>query len=543
VGVVVVVELSSRRAGVVVAALAVLLALLTAPAARGVPAAQAAADPDGYDISWPQCPTSAGGFGLPLPPASAGFVVIGLTKGLPFTENPCLASQVSWSRTNNVAAQAYTIPAFPTAAQLTSYRAAGPWSSSTRTGQLSNVGYAQARYAVAALQRTGLAPGTVWIDVEPRPAQPWPTGTAARQRENRAVVEGLMRGLRDAGLSYGLYTYSSAWADITGSWYLPGIAGWYPVGTLDTANEASARCGTRSPSGGPIRMVQWVQTVTGGQQDADLLCPGYPFATLAMPASTLSNSTADFNGDWKNDLLARVAATGDLRLYRGTGTGALAAGVTVGTGWQRLDGLETPGDLTGDGALDVLAREPATGYLWLYPGNGRGGWLPRIRAGTGWNVMNALVGPGDFTGDQRPDLLARERSTGNLWLYPGNGRGGWLPRVRVGTGWNAFDAVVGPGDVNGDGTADVLARDPRTGYLWLYPGNGRSGWLPRVLVGTGWNVMSAVVGAGDLNGDRLVDVVARERSTGYLWLYPRTATGWLPRVRIGTGWNGINAIF
>jgi hypothetical protein len=113
----------------------------------------------------------------------------------------------------------------------------------------------------------------------------------------------------------------------------------------------------------------------------------------------------------------------------------------------------------------------------------------------------------------------------------------------VGTGWNIFSAIVGPGDVNGDGAADVLARETATGFLWLYPGSGTGGWRPRVRIGTGWNVMTAVTSAGDLNGDRTPDVLARDQA-GVLWLYPRTATGsWLPRTRVGGGWNSIDAIF
>jgi hypothetical protein len=348
-----------------------------------------------------------------------------------------------------------------------------------------------------------------------------------------------MRGLRDAGFSYGLYSYLSGWQEITGSWWLPGVPVWATAGHLDYPNEALDRCTQASFSGGRVYLSQWYDDT----RDYDLTCSTYEFTPLPVPPSSLGNSTADFNGDWNNDVLARVAATSDLRIYRGTGLGTVFAGVRIGAGWHIFDALETPGDFNGDGSLDVLARETGTGYLWLYPGDGKGGWLPPARVGAGWNIFSAIVAPGDFTGDQRVDILARAKATGDLWLYPGNGKRGWLPPVRLGAGWNVFSALVGPGDFSGDGAADVLARESATGYLWLYPGNGRGGWLPRVRVGAGWNSMTAIMSPGDLNGDRTVDVLARD-AVGNLWLYPRTATGsWFARARVGTGWNTINAIF
>ena len=171
-----------------------LLALLVGTSPALAPPASAAFF--GHDISWPQCPTSQGGFGLPYPPADTQFVIIGLTRGLPFTENPCLADQVNWARSNGKPQHAYTIAAFPTASQLTTYGDDGPWSSRTRAGQLSNVGYAQGRFALASMTRIGFAAQAVWIDIEPRTAQPWPTSTAAQQRENRYVIEGVMVAFR-----------------------------------------------------------------------------------------------------------------------------------------------------------------------------------------------------------------------------------------------------------------------------------------------------------------------------------------------------------
>jgi hypothetical protein len=493
----------------------------------------------GNDVSWPQCPKEVGGLGLPMPPEDAELLVVGLTRGLPFTENPCLADQVAWATRHDTPTQAYTIAAFPTAGQLSAYGTRGPWSATTRAGQLSNVGYAEARFGLQSLQAAGFAPPVVWVDVEPRPAQPWPSSTAPQQRENRYVVEGLLRGLRDAGVAYGLYSYAAGWEAITGSWWLPGVPVWATAGRLDYPDEALDRCTQPSFSGGRVLLSQWYDDVA----DHDRTCEPYAFGALAVPASTLSRSTSDWNGDWVGDVLARVTSTGDLRLYAGVAGGRLAAGLQIGSGWTGLGLLETPGDVNGDGPLDVVAREGATGYLWLYRGDGHGGWLPRLRVGTGWTAVNALVGPGDFTGDQRVDLLARRVSTGDLWLYAGNGRGGWEPAVRVGTGWNVFSSLVGPGDLDGDGAADVLARRASTGDLWLYPGNGRGGWKTPVRIGTGWNGMTAVMSPGDLDGDRVPDVVARDR-TGLLWLYPRTASGtWRPRVRIGTGWNGLGPLF
>ena len=74
----------------------------------------------------------------------------------------------------------------------------------------------------------------------------------------------------------------------------------------------------------------------------------------------------------------------------------------------------------------------------LYRGNSTGGLLyPPVRLGGGWNVMNALFTPGDFTGDGRPDILAR-KTNGDLMLYRGNGAGNLVyPPTRIGGGWGS----------------------------------------------------------------------------------------------------------
>ena len=66
-------------------------------------------------------------------------------------------------------------------------------------------------------------------------------------------------------------------------------------------------------------------------------------------------------------------------------------------------------DWSGDTKADVLAVDP-DGRLLMYRGTGAGAFVPGggLPIGTGWGSFTALLAPGDWSGDGRPDLLARD---------------------------------------------------------------------------------------------------------------------------------------
>jgi FG-GAP-like repeat/WD40-like Beta Propeller Repeat len=267
---------------------------------------------------------------------------------------------------------------------------------------------------------------------------------------------------------------------------------------------------------------------TNGKRDVfvrDRLAPGLAAVTRL----------SDFNRDGVTDLVARDAA-GRLWLYPGNGAGGFKARRQIGVGWNRVTAIVTPGDVTGDGNADLLARDTA-GRLWLYPGNGASGFLAKRLIGTGWKIMTAITNAANLNGAGRPDLLARD-TTGALWLYPLTGNAAFGPRSKVGTGWNGY-TILGPGDVSGDTRADILARDT-AGSLWLYRGTGTGRVGGRTLVSSGWAAMTALVTPG--NWDRAAgnDVLARD-AAGALWLHPGNNGGGLGlRRQIGSGWGGFN---
>lgn len=267
-------QLLSAALGALLAATAMVLSRTDPPAPHRVPA-EDGRPVIGRDISWPNCPRGMGiparrSLGNPMPPASARFVVIGLTNGPAFHPNPCLAAQVDYVRARGMWAAAYAVVTHPTPGQLRRYGETGPRPVVDRRDRLWNTGWAQARQNLAAMRTAGLPSPIVWVDVEPvTPPAPW----SERPTDNRAVLEGALAAYRRAGLRVGLYSTPTMWRDIVGKvrYRLPE---WRTAG-LSTRRAAFAACGpARQFQDGPPVLTQWYTD----REDFDALCPGRPAA-------------------------------------------------------------------------------------------------------------------------------------------------------------------------------------------------------------------------------------------------------------------------
>jgi Fibronectin type III domain/FG-GAP-like repeat/Multicopper oxidase len=259
-----------------------------------------------------------------------------------------------------------------------------------------------------------------------------------------------------------------------------------------------------------------------------------PYSALST-SLTVETRLSDFNRDGFTDMITRDTS-GVLYLYPGNGAGGFLTRVTLGSGWSSYT-LVTPGDVNGDGNADILARDSA-GVLWLYPGNGTSGLSARRQIASGWNGYT-ITDAGDMNGDNHYDLMARD-SAGVLWFYPMTGNAVFGTRSQIGAGWNGY-TFMGPGDMTGDGLADILARDSG-GILYLYAGNGAGGVTGRVQISTGWNTAAAMLTPGNWNRAGGNDLITRESAN--LFLYPGdNASGFGARIQIGTGgWSVMNYI-
>ncbi|MFJ7271714.1 FG-GAP-like repeat-containing protein [Streptomyces sp. NPDC099050] len=219
----------------------------------------------------------------------------------------------------------------------------------------------------------------------------------------------------------------------------------------------------------------------GGLTRAKVTGAGWPTTSTVVPFG-------DMNGDRCNDVLVRNSA-GTLRLYRpacGSGVSASLSPKSLGTGFNAYDVLTSAGDLTGDGRADLLARETTTGYLYLFAQDAGSVFKPRVRLPGGWKAYKHVVGAGDLNGDGRGDLLTVDAANA-LWRLDGTGNGTFKARVQVKeAGWASGRVqFIGVGDISGDGKADVVSRNT-TGELLRNSGDGKGGLLATTKIATGF---------------------------------------------------------
>jgi SpoIID/LytB domain protein len=248
---------------------------------------------------------------------------------------------------------------------------------------------------------------------------------------------------------------------------------------------------------------------------------------LGLKSEWFTVANADFlrkdtSGDGRPDVWGR-SADGSLHRFPFTGSG-LGASTRMGGGWNVMTGIAPGSDLTGDGPGELLAWDTA-GTLWCYRVPRTGSLTNRSEVTGIPATVDRVSGVGDVTSDGLSDVVGVDRASGTLWLYAGNGACGYTSKSSLGGGWNVMDVIAGAADTDGDGRADLWARDASTGTLYTYRlnGSGQFRW-PRVRVGAGWNTMTDLVALGDVDGSGGAELLARD-SSGRLWLYPGTGSG------------------
>src|SRR3954463_11387593 len=114
-------------------------------------------------------------------------------------------------------------------------------------------------------------------------------------------------------------------------------------------------------------------------------------------------------------------------------------------------------------------------------------------------VALSSPGRGDFNGDGRSDILWRNVTTGENYLYPMNGRQILAEEGYLRTVPDLNRKIAGIGDFDGDGKSAILWRNSSTGENYIYLMDGTTivgeGYI-RTVPDQNWQV----AGIGDFDG-------------------------------------------
>ena len=223
----------------------------------------------------------------------------------------------------------------------------------------------------------------------------------------------------------------------------------------------------------------------------------YPTHTDYFSAGAEFVVTADVNGDGHPDVLGVSESGKSVIAFLNDGTGHFR-GAPVVTAMHYNPFWLATGDFNGDGKLDVVTANRGTAHAaTVLLGNGDGTFTVGTTFATPksfWRVGSVAVG--DFTSDGKLDFILS--SSGNLYVYPGNGDGTFADPVKT-----VGEFLGAIGDFNRDGKLDSM-----NGHLLLGRGDGTF----QIEHVTNFD-SAAGLATGDFNHDGALDmVIGGERS-------------------------------
>jgi hypothetical protein len=249
---------------------------------------------------------------------------------------------------------------------------------------------------------------------------------------------------------------------------------------------------------------------------------------VAFAGQVNALQTGDFDGNGQLDVAVGYGQSFSVKL--GDGKGGLGGDLTASacTGNQETVDDVAPGDLDGDGKLDLVigcntVPQATLPHFQIFKGKGDGTFAAGVDTSIAGGTGYTNVGAGDWNGDGKLDVMAVTHLMGSdvAFFYPGQGDGTLGVGVKYSTGGQMERYRVAALDWNGDKKLDLTLGSTVLG-MTLVAGNGDGTFAKKFYQSLAGGPAFA---SGDLNEDGLLDFVAPVPNANSARIIPITNGG------------------
>ena len=222
---------------------------------------------------------------------------------------------------------------------------------------------------------------------------------------------------------------------------------------------------------------------------------------------------ADFNNDHIFDLGVTVMINGEVVIFYGHGDGSftLARRYSIGLGFTPLNIAVVHFDYNQQ--LKIIVGLLDTNEIAILTEYTAADFVNQVVYSTGSTAQPYSVAAGDFTHDNRSDIVVANSGTDDLTVLVVLGNGTFERKMVYGIGINSHPQYVITCDIDQDQQLDIVSVNPKLNSITVMMGQSDGTFADQTVYSTGDDSDPSAVTSGDLNNDGRMDLLVANEGT------------------------------